>query len=104
VKTRFKVKERTKVIMIVDALSWYNESPSLAFPFAASVVPALAAESASGEAPSDSEVSDSGTCCVTASPLPGSDVGSGDNVRDPVIVVPVMGIGSVIRGGEPSPG
>jgi len=70
------------------------------FPFAAAAVPALAEGGASGEDPSDSEVGDAGTCCVGFCPPSGSDdVSSGDNVRLPVMVEPVMGIGSVIRVG-----
>jgi len=100
VKIRFKEKDSTKVIRIVNELIWYDESATLAFPLAASVVPALAEESASGEDACDREVGDAGTCCVGASPLSGRvDVKSGDDVRPPVMVEPVMGIGSVIRGG-----
>jgi len=99
VKIRFKEKESMKVINIVNELIWYDESATLAFPFAATAVPALEGEeSASGEDPCDREVGDAGTCCVGASPLSARvDVSSGDNVRLPVIVEPVMGIGSVIR-------
>jgi len=94
VKIRFRENESTKVIMIlVEALIWYNESATLAFPFTACVVPASAEERASGEDPCVSEVGDAGTCCVTTPAL------SSGSVRDPVIVDPVIGIGSVIRVG-----
>jgi len=96
VKIRFKRNESMKVIKIVKGLIGYDESPTLAFPFADSALPALEEERASD--PCDSEVGDAGTCCVGASAPSGTgDVGSGNNVRSPVMVEPVMGIGSVIR-------